>query len=82
MKNFFYILILVTFFSCDSLEFQKKDKPLNNKPIATVYDESLFKEDLNLLLPKNIDKNDKSTLDNTCCKLSYKYKKLMRGISN
>ena len=62
MKNFFYILILVTFFSCDSLEFQKKDKHLNNKPIATVYDESLFKEDLNLLLPKNIDKNDSIVL--------------------
>ena len=62
MKNYFYILILVTFFSCDSLEFKKKDKPLNNIPIATVYDESLFKEDLNLLLPKNIDKNDSIVL--------------------
>jgi hypothetical protein len=62
LKNYFYILILVTFFSCDSLEFQKKDKPLNNKPIATVYDESLFKKDLNLLLPKNIDKNDSIVL--------------------
>ena len=62
MKNYFYISILVTFFSCDSLEFQKKDNPENNKPIASVYDESLFKEDLNVLLPKNIDKNDSIVL--------------------
>lgn len=62
MKNYFYILTLVTFLSCDSLEFQKKDNPVNNKPIASVYDESLFKEDLNLLLPKNIDKNDSIVL--------------------
>ena len=62
MKNYFYISILVTFFSCDSLEFQKKDNPENNKPIASVFDESLFKEDLNVLLPKNIDKNDSIVL--------------------
>ena len=62
MKNYFYISILVTFFSCDSLEFQKKDNLENNKPIASVYDESLFKEDLNVLLPKNIDKNDSIVL--------------------
>jgi len=62
LKNYFYISILVTFFSCDSLEFQKKDNPENNKPIASVYDESLFKEDLNVLLPKNIDKNDSIVL--------------------
>lgn len=62
MKNYFYISILVTFFSCDSLEFQKKDNPENYKPIASVYDESLFKEDLNVLLPKNIDKNDSIVL--------------------
>lgn len=62
MKNYFYISILVTFFSCDSLEFQKKDNPENNKPIASVYDESFFKEDLNVLLPKNIDKNDSIVL--------------------
>jgi hypothetical protein len=62
LKNYFYISILVTFFSCDSLEFQKKDNPENNKPIASVYDESFFKEDLNVLLPKNIDKNDSIVL--------------------
>ena len=36
------------FFSCDSLEFQKKENNLSDLPIASVYDESLFKEDLKL----------------------------------
>jgi len=49
-------------FSCDSLEFQKKENNLSDLPIASVYDESLFKEDLNFLLPKNIDKNDSIVL--------------------
>ncbi len=62
MKNYFYILIFVIFFSCDSLEFQKKENIAANQPIASVYDESLFKEDLNSLLPKNIDKNDSIAL--------------------
>ena len=62
MKNYFYILIFVIFFSCDSLEFQKKENIVANQPIASVYDESLFREDLNSLLPKNIDKNDSIAL--------------------
>lgn len=62
MKNYFYILIFVIFFSCDSLEFQKKENIAANQPIASVYDESLFREDLNSLLPKNIDKNDSIAL--------------------
>ena len=39
-------------FSCDSLEFQKKENSVSDLPIASVYDESLFKEDLNFILPK------------------------------
>lgn len=62
MKKIFYISALIIFFSCDSLEFQKKDNSINDKPIASVYDESFFEEDLNLLLPKNIDKNDSVAL--------------------
>ena len=62
MKKIFYISALIIFFSCDSLEFQKKDISINDKPIASVYDESFFEEDLNLLLPKNIDKNDSIAL--------------------
>lgn len=62
MKKNFYISVLIIFFSCDSLEFQKKDNSINDKPIASVYDESFFEEDLNLLLPKNIDKNDSVAL--------------------
>ena len=49
-------------FSCDSLEFQKKENYVSDLPIASVYDESLFKEDLNFLLPKNIDKKDSIVL--------------------
>ena len=49
-------------FSCDSLEFQKKENSVSDLPIASVYDESLFKEDLNFILPKNIDKNDSIVL--------------------
>ena len=62
MKKIFYISVLIIFFSCDSLEFQKKDNSINDKPIASVYDESFFEKDLNLLLPKNIDKNDSIAL--------------------
>lgn len=62
MKKIFYISALIIFFSCDSLEFQKKDISINDKPIASVYDESFFEKDLNLLLPKNIDKNDSVAL--------------------
>ena len=62
MKNYNYIILFLIFFSCDSFEFQKKESLLSDQPIASVYDESLFKEDLNFLLPKNIDKNDSIVL--------------------
>ena len=62
MKNYNHIILFLIFFSCDSLEFQKKESLLIDQPIATVYDESLFKEDLNFLLRKNIDKNDSIVL--------------------
>jgi hypothetical protein len=62
LKNYNYIILFLIFFSCDSFEFQKKESLLSDQPIASVYDESLFKEDLNFLLPKNIDKNDSIVL--------------------
>ena len=57
MKNLFYILVLILFISCDSLGLQKKDVPVK-KPIASVYNNNLFSEDIELLLPKNLEKND------------------------
>ena len=61
MKNSIFILVFILFFSCDSIEFQKKDI-ITNKPIATVNNKSLFKEDVASLLPKNVDTKDSIVL--------------------
>lgn len=53
--------MFILFFSCDSIEFQKKDI-ITNKPIATVNNKSLFKEDVASLLPKNVDTKDSIVL--------------------
>ena len=57
MKNQFYILVCILFISCDFLGLQKKDIPVR-KPIASVHNNNLYKEDIKLLIPKNIEKND------------------------
>lgn len=57
MKNQFYILVCVLFISCDFLRLQKKDIPVR-KPIASVHNNNLYTEDIKLLIPKNIEKND------------------------
>ena len=57
MKNQFYILVCVLFISCDFLGLQKKDIPVR-KPIASVHNNNLYTEDIKLLIPKNIEKND------------------------
>tara|TARA_B110000003_G_scaffold276576_1_gene324090 strand:- start:21783 stop:22628 length:846 start_codon:yes stop_codon:yes gene_type:complete len=57
LKCLHYILIIVFLFSCDSFDIQKKDT-LIELPIATVYGENLFKDDVAYLLPKNLDSND------------------------
>ena len=57
MKNLFYILVLILFISCDFLGLQKKDIPVR-KPIASVHNNNLYTEDIKLLIPKNIEKND------------------------
>ena len=57
MKNQFYILVCILFISCDFLGLQKKDIPVR-KPIASVHNNYLYTEDIKLLIPKNIEKND------------------------
>ena len=57
MKNQFYILVCILFISCDFLGLQKKDIPVR-KPIASVNNNYLYTEDIKLLIPKNIEKND------------------------
>tara|TARA_B100000497_G_scaffold36765_1_gene43069 strand:+ start:611 stop:1456 length:846 start_codon:yes stop_codon:yes gene_type:complete len=57
LKNQFYILVCVLFISCDFLGLQKKDIPVR-KPIASVHNNNLYTEDIKLLIPKNIEKND------------------------
>ena len=57
MKNQFYILVCILFISCDFLGLQKKDIPVR-KPIASVHNNNLYTEDIKLLIPKNIEKND------------------------
>ena len=57
MKNQFYILVCILFISCDFLGLQKKDISVR-KPIASVNNNNLYTEDIKLLIPKNIEKND------------------------
>ena len=61
MKKSIFILAFILFLSCDSIEFQKKDI-ITNKPIATINNKSLFKEDVASLLPKNVDTKDSIVL--------------------
>lgn len=55
------ILAVVLFTSCEFLGLEKKEAP-SRKPIATVYNQNLYKEDVQDLLPKNIDKEDSIVL--------------------
>jgi len=57
LKNQFYILVCILFISCDFLGLQKKDISVR-KPIASVNNNNLYTEDIKLLIPKNIEKND------------------------
>jgi hypothetical protein len=61
LKNSIFILAFILFLSCDSIELQKKDI-ITNKPIATINNKSLFKEDVASLLPKNVDTKDSIVL--------------------
>jgi len=57
LKNQFYILVCILFISCDFLGLQKKDISVR-KPIASGHNNYLYTEDIKLLIPKNIEKND------------------------
>ncbi|CAI8435252.1 MAG: Uncharacterised protein [Flavobacterium sp. SCGC AAA160-P02] len=57
MKNFFYILLILLIYSCESLGLQKKEA-MAEKIIASVYDNKLYKEDVEFMLPKNVDSKD------------------------
>lgn len=61
MKNIFFIAILISFTSCEFLGIEKKESP-SRKPIAKVYNKSLYKEDIVDLFPKNIIKEDSLVL--------------------
>ncbi len=61
MRNFLIILAIALFASCEFLGLEKKEVPIN-KPIATVYNQNLYKEDVKDLLPKNIAKEDSTVL--------------------
>ena len=61
MKKTLYILSISIFISCEYLGLEKKDTT-QSVPIATVYDQKLYKEDIEDLLPKNINKKDSVVL--------------------
>ena len=61
MKKTLYILSIFIFTSCEYLGLEKKDTTLR-VPVATVYDQKLYKEDIEDLLPKNINKKDSVVL--------------------
>lgn len=61
MRAFLIILAVLFFSSCEFLGLEKKEAP-TRKPIATVYNQNLYKEDIKDLLPKNIDKEDSTVL--------------------
>jgi len=61
LRKYLYILAIISLFSCESLGLQKKDDS-SNIPIATVYNENLYIEDIETLLPKNIAVNDSAVL--------------------
>jgi hypothetical protein len=58
-----YLVILVVFLwaSCEFLGIEKKEVSIR-KPIASVYNQNLYKEDIVDLLPKNIDRKDSLVL--------------------
>ena len=61
MKNYFSIFVFILLLSCNTIEFQKKDVIIK-KPIATVNNKNLFNEDVEFLLPKNVDTKDSIVL--------------------
>ena len=61
MRKFLIVISLLSFVSCEFLGLEKKEAP-TKKPIASVYNENLFKEDIVDLFPKNMNENDSTAL--------------------
>lgn len=61
MRRYFIISLLLLFFSCEYFGLQEKSKS-TEEPIATVFSQKLYKNDIKDLLPKNINKNDSLVL--------------------
>ena len=54
-------MVILSFFSCEFLGLQQKDTETST-PIASVYNENLYLEDIESLLPKNITSKDSLVL--------------------
>lgn len=61
MRKYWFIPVFILFTSCEFLGLEKKEI-LTNKPIATVFNQKLYKEDIVDLLPRNIDSKDSIVL--------------------
>ncbi|APG64202.1 hypothetical protein LPB136_01950 [Tenacibaculum todarodis] len=62
MKKIVCIVVCFVFLSCDYLGIQSKKAEEIETPIATVYNASLYKKDIENFLPKNITKEDSVVL--------------------
>jgi hypothetical protein len=61
LRKYWFIPVFILFTSCEFLGLEKKEI-LTNKPIATVFNQKLYKEDIVDLLPRNIDSKDSIVL--------------------
>ena len=61
MRKILIAILFISFISCEFLGLEKKEAP-TKKPIASVYNVDLFKEDIVDLLPKNISEEDSLAL--------------------
>ena len=61
MKQISLLLIVCTFISCEYSPFQKKEI-INKKPIATVLNKHLYKEDISTSFYGNLSKKDSVVL--------------------
>lgn len=62
MKKYVYIVLAILITSCDYLKIQTKKLDETEQPIATVYNNNLYKQDIENLLPKNLPKQDSLVL--------------------
>lgn len=62
MKKLVFFLVFFLLFSCDYLDLQSKGNEEIKKTIASVYNAKLYSEDLQLILPKNVTKQDSIVL--------------------